>query len=206
MPNVSCAFACAEFRSAYARAHTPVPIKRTTHAMLVTLSARFGRRVRVTTGGTHARAVSSATASIPSPVDIRTRATFYDPAVEASLTHRQRQVFAKPSDAPPLPAVADHGYQYGVTPAEVEGRGACVARALSTRPAGGQGALQFNVVSTSLTAVNVTAGSLIVGASANLPNARLTLAAVPSHHRCTLPEQERKKFDAGAWGTDPFFS
>ena len=111
--------------------------------MLVTLSARFGRRVRVTTTGTHARAVSSATASTPSPVDLRTRATFYDPAVEASLTHRQRQVFAKPSDAPPLPAVADHGYQYGVTPAEVEGRGACVARALSTRTAGVQGALKF---------------------------------------------------------------
>ena len=90
---------------------------------------------------------SSSAASPRSPRDVPAAAArriagfFYDPAL--SLSRRQRTVFARVEDEPPLPAAASHGYLYGLTAADMEGRNEMVRRALSTRTAASAGLRSF---------------------------------------------------------------
>jgi small subunit ribosomal protein S15 len=52
-----------------------------------------------------------------------------------ALSFAEKTVFARVEDEPPLPPIADHGFLYGITEAELEAAGApeVVRRALSTR-------------------------------------------------------------------------
>lgn len=47
-------------------------------------------------------------------------AVFYDPAVISNLSKREKQVFTRPEDEPPMPLMADHGYLYGTTAETLE--------------------------------------------------------------------------------------
>jgi hypothetical protein len=68
---------------------------------------------------------------VPETTLRRISGLFYDPTI--TLSRRQRQVFARPEDEPALPAVREHGWLYGLSDADMEGRSEAVRRALSTR-------------------------------------------------------------------------
>ena len=68
---------------------------------------------------------------------------FHDPAGAAALTGRQRTVFQRLDDEPPLPLVADHGSLYATSAADLEGRAEAVHRVLSTRTGDTAGVRSF---------------------------------------------------------------
>jgi small subunit ribosomal protein S15 len=78
---------------------------------------------------------------VPEAAARRIAGFFYDPAL--SLSRRQRTVFARAEDEPPLPAPEAHGFLYGLTAADMEGRNELVRRALSTRTADSEGLRRF---------------------------------------------------------------
>jgi len=45
---------------------------------------------------------------------------FYDPAVATRLTKRQRQVYTRAEDEPPMPLMADHGFLYQTSAEELK--------------------------------------------------------------------------------------
>ena len=76
---------------------------------------------------------SSSSATGGHPSDARVDAMFYDPAVAAGLTARERSVFQRLEDEPPLPLLADHGFLYNTPASQVASRSPAVQRVLSTR-------------------------------------------------------------------------
>jgi hypothetical protein len=82
---------------------------------------------------------AAATSSLRGPRDVpaateqRVAELFHNPSIR--LTRRQKQIFSRVADEPELPAIAESGYQYGLTAEDLEGRSEAVKRALSTRTA-----------------------------------------------------------------------
>jgi small subunit ribosomal protein S15 len=89
-----------------------------------------------TASSTSASAGAASTAfrrpgDVPAATEQRINGMFYD--ADLKLSRRQKQVFARIDDEPPLRTPAEHGLLYGLQGKDVEDRSPMVARAVSTR-------------------------------------------------------------------------